>query len=289
MQLDVEVLWISKFEYPEGYGIKLHMHNYYQIIYITAGEAVFTVEGNTMLVRKGYWLIIKPDHEHGMKKVDKGIVKTLDIKFTINSKEIAEEIDRLDTLLTSNDRYVPFILEKIRNEGKYKRYFFNELTSTYLAELLVMLVREHLPQKRIENKHSEVIDTDVSSTSKMIIEFINKHFSEKIALKILANHLGYNKNYLCMRFKRETGMTINNYIQSYRIYKAKELITFSDYDLKQICEKVGFEDIHHFSRIFKNVEGIPPGLYKPKEKDEVGKAVFIKENFVNPDKTEKGI
>ena len=289
MQLDIEVLWISKFEYPEGYGIKLHMHNYYQIIYITTGEAVFTVEGNTMLVRKGYWLIIKPDQEHGMKKVDKGIVKTLDIKFTINSKEIAEEIDKLDTLLTSNDRYVPFILEKIRNEGKYKRYFFNELTSTYLTELLVMLVREHLPQERIENKHSEVINTDVSSTSKMIIEFINKHFSEKIALKILANRLGYNKNYLCMRFKKETGMTINNYIQSYRIYKAKELITFSDYDLKQICEKVGFEDIHHFSRIFKNVEGISPGHYKTKEKDEVGKAVFIKENFVNLDKTDKGI
>jgi YesN/AraC family two-component response regulator len=287
MQPDIEVLWISKFAYSEGYGIKPHTHNYYQIIYITSGEATFTVENDNFQVKKDYWMIIRPNQEHSMDKVKEGTVNTLDIKFVINDSEMASAMNKLENLLTSNDRYVPFLLEKIRNEGKQKNLFYNYLTSSYLTELLVSILREHLPNEETQSSPSEIKNINASPVTEMIIQYLREHYNTKIELNTLAGYAGYNKNYICMVFKKETGMTINNYIQSYRIYKAKELIVFSDYDLKQICEKVGFEDIHHFSRVFKKVEGVSPGFYRNKEKNEVGQYVTIKEDFINPDKVDK--
>lgn len=63
-------------------------------------------------------------------------------------------------------------------------------------------------------------------------------------------------------------MTINDYIFKYRIYKACELTAYSELQLTQVSDMVGFKNIQHFSRIFKKFIGIPPGEYRnatPKE------------------------
>ncbi len=282
-----EVLWVAKYDYPEGYGIKAHIHDYYQIMCITAGECTFHIGQETTMLKKDIWILLKPGVEHSMDKVTEGTLKMLDIKFVIHEKKLQEKVNLLPLLLTSEDQYAPFLVERIRKEGKQKQVFYKEMTGLLLTELLINLVRENLPGESREKPSTYEPDAEASPLLRRIMEYIHKNFASKIHLETLADGLGYNKNYLCQKFKKDVGMTIADYIQNYRIQKAKELMVYSDYDLKQICEKVGFENIYHFSRVFKQQEGVPPGAYKKREKEEMGKDIIIKENFVNPDKIDK--
>jgi AraC-like DNA-binding protein len=288
MNANTEVLWISKFDYPAGVGFRPHSHPFYQIIFIISGCASFLVSGERVCADRGYWVLFKPGQEHRMEKVEDGVVKTLDIKFTIGHRKIAEQVMRLDTLLTSSDKYVPFLLDRIRAEGRRQNRFFKEISNSLLMEMLVIMVREYLPGGEVGDTPYGMENAEPgSSIEKSIVEYVSKNYQGKITLDMLSASLGYNKNYLCQKFKNESGITINEFIQKYRIGKSKDLIKFSDYDLKTISDLTGFENIHHFSRIFKQIEGAAPGTYKKMERSDLGKAIVFREGYVDTDKIDR--
>ncbi|WMT43381.1 helix-turn-helix domain-containing protein [Paenibacillus sp. D2_2] len=65
-----------------------------------------------------------------------------------------------------------------------------------------------------------------------------------------------------------------------RIRNAKELISKGSLKLSEISAAVGFENTRHFSRVFKELEGISPFEYR-------GKLFVESERFTNREQTEK--
>jgi len=59
------------------------------------------------------------------------------------------------------------------------------------------------------------------------------------------------------------------YINNFRISKAKELMMYSDFNITQISELVGFQSVHYFSRYFKNKERITPSEFRKGVKDNI--------------------
>ncbi|MCQ6557165.1 helix-turn-helix domain-containing protein [Paenibacillus mendelii] len=59
-------------------------------------------------------------------------------------------------------------------------------------------------------------------------------------------------------------MTPIKYHQLIRIEKAKEMIRYSRTPLKEIACLFGYENIHSFSRTFRQVEGVSPSYYRPR-------------------------
>ena len=84
--------------------------------------------------------------------------------------------------------------------------------------------------------------------------FINSHYSEKLALADVSEHLNISSGHLSNTFKKYTGVTISDYIASVKIEHAKELIEISDL--------LGFENPYYFSKVFKKVTGIAPREYE---------------------------
>ena len=93
-----------------------------------------------------------------------------------------------------------------------------------------------------------------------VVEYINTHLLESINLDELSQTHFVSKNYLCRIFKKQTGTTIVNYIILRRIAEAKKFLS-EGYDVKETCEKCGFNDYSHFIRTFKKVVGSPPKKY----------------------------
>ena len=75
----------------------------------------------------------------------------------------------------------------------------------------------------------------------------------------IAEQIGYNRNYLCSLFKKDTNITIIDYLNFVRIKKACEFIRYSD--IKQIGSRVGFTNISHFNRTFKKLMEISPNQF----------------------------
>lgn len=96
-------------------------------------------------------------------------------------------------------------------------------------------------------------------------EYIFKHFHEKIQISEMAKQLGVSITYLGQVFKKTEGLTISDYIAREKTERAKNLLRFSDYDLKMISHYLGFSSQSHFGEVFKKWVGMSPNEFRLKK------------------------
>lgn len=85
--------------------------------------------------------------------------------------------------------------------------------------------------------------------------YIRENIRSTLSLETIAAYLGISVGYLCAIFKKETGTTIVQYINEYRIKLIIRAVFQSKSSLKSIAEEVGFTDPLYASRIFKKITG----------------------------------
>ncbi len=80
---------------------------------------------------------------------------------------------------------------------------------------------------------------------------------------IIANHLGLNKNYLSEKFKKETQMTVRQYLDFEKMKRAEGLLkTRPDLSIRKISDLVGIEKLCQFRKKFKKAYHMSPGRYR---------------------------
>lgn len=94
------------------------------------------------------------------------------------------------------------------------------------------------------------------------LQYIHTNYHQPVSLKTLAMLEGYNLTYYGEWFKQLTGKTPKTYIQTIRLEKAKELLTSSKASIMDIAQQVGYEHHSSLTRLFQQVEGITPALYR---------------------------
>ena len=93
-------------------------------------------------------------------------------------------------------------------------------------------------------------------------EYLEQHYAEKITLDDLSKQFFINKYYLTRVFKEQFGQSITAYLTSLRITHAKQLLRCSEKSVEEIGLECGLGQLHYFSRVFKEVEGVPPSVYR---------------------------
>jgi AraC-like DNA-binding protein len=93
-------------------------------------------------------------------------------------------------------------------------------------------------------------------------EYIYLHLFEEIKLQQLSVVSGLNTSYLSQLFKKETGLTLTNYIQWERIEEAKKLLDHSNDTISMIAARLTFYDQAHFVKVFKKHSGLTPKQYR---------------------------
>lgn len=78
----------------------------------------------------------------------------------------------------------------------------------------------------------------------------------------IAQAMNYSANYLGNAFRREYGMTVSDYLTRLRIDIARKLMEDTGLKFYEIAFRVGFNDQHYFSRIFRRVVGLSPREYR---------------------------
>jgi len=94
------------------------------------------------------------------------------------------------------------------------------------------------------------------------IEYINKHFNEKITLEDIANIVDLNPVYISTLFKKETGSNFSTYLLNIRISKAKSLLKEGNDTIAAVAEKVGYKDARFFSQTFTKEVGVKPVVFR---------------------------
>lgn len=94
------------------------------------------------------------------------------------------------------------------------------------------------------------------------IDYIYAHIKERITIEDLAEYTGLSTSYLSRLFKKETGVSVSDYIREKKIEKAQHLLKFCDYSLVEITNYLSFSSQSHFIQLFKEFTGMTPKKYR---------------------------
>lgn len=93
-------------------------------------------------------------------------------------------------------------------------------------------------------------------------EYIYSHIKERITIENLAEEFGVSASYLSRLFKKETGVSVSEYIREQKIAIAKNLLRFSDYSMIEIANRLAFSSQSHFIQQFRESVGMTPKKYR---------------------------
>ncbi len=151
----------------------------------------------------------------------------------------------------------PFIslLTDLYNLAATSDYIRDMRINEKLGTLLTLLMEQswHPESVTVSRKRMELVE---------IKNYLDEHYMEKVTLDDLADKFFINKFYLSKIFKETYGTTVNNYLISKRITRAKQLLRFTDMTVDEIGIAVGMGDANYFSRMFRKVEGSSPSEYR---------------------------
>lgn len=105
-------------------------------------------------------------------------------------------------------------------------------------------------------------NTSYSKPIQSCIDYIDTHLTEALGIDQLADRLGYAKYYLSNRFKKETGITVHNYIKFARLEQAKLQLETTNRRIDDIAESLGFSSRTVFDKAFKQNVGQTPAQYR---------------------------
>ena len=92
--------------------------------------------------------------------------------------------------------------------------------------------------------------------------YIREHLTEEFSVDQMAQDLFLSRSYLSTKFKKETGMTLSQYIQEQKIEKAKSLLKTTDRSILEIATYLGFSSQGYFQNVFKKLTGMTPKEYR---------------------------
>lgn len=94
--------------------------------------------------------------------------------------------------------------------------------------------------------------------SEMIIRYIQANYYRKLSVRELCACTHLNADYAGKLFRKETGMSLIDYLNQYRIDKAKRLLLDRDLSIADVAEMVGFQNENYFSSVAKKITGLTP-------------------------------
>lgn len=257
----------------------------YELLYIMEGKVICTIEDTEYEGERGDIFLFRPKQRHKIIKVDGSRFRQPHIHFDFfyNAEsekvkvsfrpleEIGEEeqkwfrpdiVDQMPVPLPSHLRLKnPIMIEKmlmdIIYEYETKMPFFEFKVKGLFIQLWTQLLRENywnLNPQLETNMH----------TLMHVKQYLMHNTNRKVHLDEISKMSGISKHYLIRLFQNAFGMSPIQYHNLMRMHAARHLIQFTTEPLSIIADKMGFPNIHAFSRFFKKVEGTPPSFYRRK-------------------------
>ncbi|MBD1379400.1 response regulator transcription factor [Metabacillus arenae] len=115
-------------------------------------------------------------------------------------------------------------------------------------------------------KIEERTEFQYKNLSDKIIHIVQQEFDTDITLETIAARLHYNPNYLSSIFRKETNISFSEYVSLYRLNMAKKWLEETNMSVKEISEKLKYNNSQNFIRSFRKNEGTTPGKYRELKK-----------------------
>ena len=164
------------------------------------------------------------------------------LEFALWAEHLAYEKGGMTYEFTSRNDYLTAIMNMAEYESM-RSWFVDKVE---IATQNILSKREECSNNIVDNAR----------------EYIKANYSKALNLDEVSYYVNVSPYYFSKIFKEGTGENFIEYLTNIRIEKAKELLSNTDYSMKEICVMVGYSDPNYFSRSFKKNVGVTPTEYK---------------------------
>lgn len=255
--------------------VQQHDHRFLELTYILFGEADHTLDGQTVRVGRGDYLIVDYGSRHSYCAVGSGGFDNLDCLFLpelldpvlkgtkslrsllehyllhVNPQVLVQNPARM--VFHDKDGRILELLSRMSVESEHKEAAYAEFLRCYLIEILLLTVRG------MEGARAAATGQDISA---FLTAYVAEHYMEPLTLQELAEKLNYSLPYVSKRFKDDMGVSFVHYLQNYRVMQGCRLISNTNRSFSEIAELVGYRDVKFFSELVKKITGLSPGDFR---------------------------
>ncbi|RMU36814.1 hypothetical protein ALP30_03345 [Pseudomonas syringae pv. primulae] len=96
----------------------------------------------------------------------------------------------------------------------------------------------------------------------LAVNYISEHYNSELTLEEVAEHVGMRPVYFSKFFRQATGRRFIEFVNSMRVARACDLLTYSEMAITDICFEVGFTNISNFNRRFQAMKNMTPSFYR---------------------------
>lgn len=247
----------KKDDYPNNIEFKLHNHDdIYEIVLFLNGDCEFIVEGNAYKLKSGDIAFTRPFEFHNIRclteKTYERVILYIKEDFFVNhsceqfldifkNRELG--IGNVSSYDLPNNDAVDCIFRIL----KYYSQKAYRVAQAAVTEFLYLI------------NNTKAFDEYLCHNSRIrdIIMFINNNLTKKLKLDDIAEKFYIDKHYLCKSFKKNTGYTVNQYINYKRILLAQNLHK-NGQSLLQASFNAGFNSYAHFYKTYVKQTGKSP-------------------------------
>lgn len=126
----------------------------------------------------------------------------------------------------------------------------------------ILIYRNHAIEELANRVWEKKKRHHTSSYTEQCKDYVYGHYREKIYLEDIADTLGISSGYLSRLFKKETGISLQDFINDVRVEKAANLLIYSEETLSGIAGYVNFPSQSYFGKIFKQKMQMSPKQYR---------------------------
>ncbi|AZK46741.1 AraC family transcriptional regulator [Paenibacillus lentus] len=269
---------------PSEHVVDCHWHEEAEFFYCLEGETLFQVDTDYFVVRAGEAVFvdggdIHAAHAHG----DQGcsffsFVFGTNMLSSANYDAVQENL-----ILPLQERRATFP-RHITEKHDYGKSLLQHLTTMmrsceartpgYEGSVkghLYLMLSDLAGRGQLCNRAaSSSIDSFKIERLKKVILYIQQNYDQQIRLSELAALIPMSEGQLCRFFKSMTRQTPMDYINSYRIRQAVELLREPDRKISDIALEVGYDNISYFIRVFRKAMNCSPSEFRKRMLEAIG-------------------
>ena len=239
-----------------------HMHEGFVVGIVDKGAEAFTYRRSSYVAPSGSTVLINPCEMHtGSAAIEQGwSYRCLYPAPTLLQRAASELVDRQSD--------IPFFSTAVLFDPDLSAQL--SMLHTTLATASTVLEREsrllwtfaQLIRRHADSYPSQSLRslTHEDGAIKRVKSYIEEHYVENISLEQLAQLANLSQFHLLRVFRNTVGLPPHTYLTYVRIKYAKQLL-LQHRSLTDVALSVGFADQSHFTKHFKRIVGVPPGVY----------------------------
>ena len=232
-------------------------HDSYELVCITKGELKLTIDFQTYKLEENTIYLIKPNQVHQWIKDD--LANTCKAYLFHFSKDFLPSYDMVNDLFDNNSLPIIKISSSIiKKITQLILMIEDEKQDSKLCAYLFSSILEYILRFKISDNNLYYKDKRIYA----LIELIEQNFKDEKSALFYAQHFDLTTKRLNELTKKYLDKTLSSLIIDRNIIEIKRELTYSDLSMKEISEKLGFNDTSHFSKFFKKYTSYTPLKFK---------------------------